>query len=120
MAAVSEASGASIVDFGVPEDHRTMSIEKVFWSHFTPNFNAPTWIIGLLLAALGLDLWWGILALVLGTLVGVLPTAFSALMGPATGLTQIENSRFSFGRKGTRLPAAINAIMCVGWVAVGP
>jgi NCS1 family nucleobase:cation symporter-1 len=119
MAAVSEASDTSIVELGVPEAHRTMSIEKVFWSHFSPNFSAPTWMIGLLLAAAGLDRWWGVLAIVAGSVLGVLPTAFSALMGPATGLTQIENSRFSFGRRGTRLPAAINYVMCVGWVAVG-
>ncbi|MGA2392504.1 MAG: cytosine permease [Candidatus Lustribacter sp.] len=117
--AVSEASDASIVDLGVPEAHRTMAIEKVFWSHFSPNFNAPTWMIGLLIAAAGLDLWWGLLAIIAGNVIGVLPTAFSAMMGPATGLTQIENSRFAFGRAGTRLPASINYVMCVGWVAVG-
>jgi NCS1 family nucleobase:cation symporter-1 len=39
-------------------------------------------------------------------------------MGPATGLTQMEDSRFAFGRGGTRLPSLLNWICCVGWDAV--
>lgn len=118
MPAVKEDAGVAIVDQGVPEAQRSMSLEKIFWSHFSPNFGPPTWMIGLIVAAAGLDPGSGLAAILIGNVVGCVPTALSATMGPVTGLTQIENSRFAFGRSGTRVPAGINAFMCVGWVAV--
>lgn len=118
MAELREASAVSIVEIGVPETQQRMSAEKIFWSHFSPNFGAPVWMIGLVLAASGLDLRWGTLAVVVGNVVGAIPTALCALMGPATGLTQIEHSRFAFGRVGTRVPAVLNYLTCVGWVAI--
>jgi nucleobase:cation symporter-1, NCS1 family len=113
-----EALGTSVVDGAVPEEHQSMPLENVFWSHFSRNLGPSGWVIGVLVVIIGLNFWWGLLALVIGNILGSLPVAFCATMGPVTGLTQMEDSRFAFGRSGTRLPSLINWLCCVGWDAV--
>jgi NCS1 family nucleobase:cation symporter-1 len=75
-------------------------------------------VLGALVAGIGLDFRTGLLALVVGNILGALPVGLNATIGPRTGLTQIEISRFSFGRTGTRVPATLNWISAVGWDAV--
>ena len=114
-----EDDGLAIVDSGVPRAQQTMPLDRVFWSHFAPNLGTGSWITGLLLVPAGLDFRLGVLAIVLGNLIGALPVAFASVMGPATGLTQIETSRFAFGSTGKRLPAGLNYLMCIGFSATG-
>ena len=109
---------ASIVEYGVPAAHQTMTTEKVFWSHFCTNLAPATWVLGALLAGIGFDVRSGLLAIVIGGVLGALPVGFLSTMGPATGLTQIETSRFAFGRVGTRIPAWLNWACAIGWDAV--
>jgi NCS1 family nucleobase:cation symporter-1 len=109
---------ASLVADGVAADAQTMSAEKVFWSHFCTNCAPVTWVLGALVIGIGLDFRTGLLALVIGNILGALPVGLNSLLGPRTGLTQIEISRFSFGRLGTRLPATVNWVTAVGWDAV--
>ena len=109
---------ASLVADGVAADAQTMSAEKVFWSHFCTNCAPVTWVLGALVIGIGLDFRTGLLALVIGNVLGALPVGLNSLLGPRTGLTQIEISRFSFGRLGTRLPATVNWVTAVGWDAV--
>jgi NCS1 family nucleobase:cation symporter-1 len=109
---------ASIVEHGVGAERQTMSAEKVFWSHFCTNLAPVTWVLGALVIGIGLDFRTGLLALVIGNVLGALPVGLNATIGPRTGLTQIEISRFAFGRIGTRLPATLNWISAVGWDAV--
>jgi NCS1 family nucleobase:cation symporter-1 len=113
-----ENDAAQGVEHGVHADRQTMPLENVFWSHFSRNLSASGWVIGVLTATLGLGAGWGIAAIVIGNVLGSIPVAFCAIMGPATGLTQMEDSRFAFGRTGTRLPSLLNWICCVGWDAV--
>jgi NCS1 family nucleobase:cation symporter-1 len=109
---------ASIVEFGVPASEKTMRADKVFWSHFCTNLAPATWVLGALLAGIGLDVRSGILAIVIGGILGALPVGMLSMLGPATGLTQMETSRFAFGRLGTRVPATLNWFCAVGWDAV--
>jgi NCS1 family nucleobase:cation symporter-1 len=118
MSALVEDVSASIVDHGLPPDAQTMSLEKVFWSHFCINLAPATWVLGALLVGIGLDFRTGVLAIVIGNVLGCLPVGINATIGPRTGLTQIEISRFSFGRLGTRVPSALNWLCAVGWDAV--
>ncbi len=113
-----EEFDASIVADGVVPARQTMSLEKVFWSHFCTNLAPVTWVLGALLVGIGLDFPTGLLALVVGNVLGALPVGLNATIGPRTGLTQIEISRFAFGRVGTRIPATINWISAIGWDAV--
>jgi nucleobase:cation symporter-1, NCS1 family len=109
---------ASIVREGVDPSRQTMAVDKVFWSHFCTNLAPATWVLGALLVGLGLDFRTGVLAILIGNVLGGLPVGLNSTIGPRTGLTQIEISRFSFGRLGTRIPSWLNWLGAVGWDAV--
>ncbi|WP_041249312.1 purine-cytosine permease family protein [Gluconacetobacter diazotrophicus] len=115
---VMEEFGAAAVSRPVPAARKTMPIDRVFWSHFSPNLGPGGWVTGVLLVALGLDFRAGLLAILVGNVVGALPVALAAAIGPPTGLTQMEASRRALGRLGVRPPAFLNWIYCVGWDAV--
>ena len=116
--AIMEDMSAAAVREPVPERLKTMKMDRVFWSHFSPNLGPGGWVTGALLASMGLDFTTGVAAVVLGNLLGALPVALAAAIGPATGLTQMEASRRALGQRGVRLPAFLNWIYCVGWDAV--
>jgi len=113
-----EGAGAASVTEPVPASAKTMRMDRVFWSHFSPNLGPGGWVTGVLLVHLGLDLRWGVAAILLGNLLGALPVALAASIGPVTGLPQMEASRRALGRMGLRLPAFLNWIYCIGWDAV--
>lgn len=113
-----EGFSPDVVEKGISEQDQTMSLEKVFWSHFSPNLVPAAWVIGVLIVVIGLDFWTGLLAVIVGNILGSLPVALAGLIGPKTRLTQMETSRFSFGKTGARVPAFINWVSCVGWDAV--
>ncbi|MFT8671675.1 purine-cytosine permease family protein [Acetobacter orientalis] len=112
-----ELSSASVRE-PVPDALKTMRLDRVFWSHFSPNLGPGGWVTGALLISMGLDFRTGVLAVLVGNLIGALPVAFAAAIGPATGLTQMEASRRALGRLGVRPPAFLNWVYCVGWDAV--
>jgi NCS1 family nucleobase:cation symporter-1 len=109
---------ASLIEHGVAPEQQTMALDKVFWSHFCTNLAPATWVLGALLVAIGLDFRTGLLAILLGNVLGSLPVGLNSTIGPRTGLTQIEISRFAFGRIGTRVPSSLNWFCAVGWDAV--
>ena len=116
--AVMERSGAEAVTEPVPEAAKTMRPDRVFWSHFSPNLGPGGWVTGVLLVHLGLDWRAGLAAILLGNILGALPVAFAAAIGPVTGLPQMEASRRVLGTAGLRLPSTLNWLYCVGWDAV--
>ncbi len=113
-----EQSGVEIIEQGVLGPAQTMTLDKVFWSHFSTNLAPASWVLGALLVGIGLDFRAGLIVLILGNLMGGLVVGACATIGPPTGLTQIEISRYSFGRIGTRMPAILNWLCAVGWDAV--
>jgi NCS1 family nucleobase:cation symporter-1 len=113
-----EESGVELIDRGVLPSAQTMTLDKVFWSHLCNQVAPSSWVLGALLVGIGLDFRSGLIALVVGNLVAGFVVGACATIGPATGLTQIEISRYSFGRIGTRMPAFLNWICSVGWDAV--
>ena len=117
MALMEQASAAAVTERLDPS-RQTMRLDRVFWSHFSPNLGPGGWVTGVLLVHLGLDLKTGLLAILVGNLLGAIPVALAAVIGPVTGLPQMESARRVFGRDGLRLPAFLNWIYCVGWDAV--
>jgi NCS1 family nucleobase:cation symporter-1 len=95
-----------------------MPLELVFWSHFSPNVSLSGWIVGIALIEIGLDVRTALLVALIGGIVSGIPTALAAVMGPSTGHTQIETSRYAFGRIGVRIPALLTWAGSVGWNAV--
>jgi NCS1 family nucleobase:cation symporter-1 len=119
MSALLEDVHESIVLDGVPPAQQTMTPEKVFWAHLCTNLIPATWVLGALLIVMGLDFTTGVAAILIGTLLGSAIVAASAMLGPRTGHTQVEISRYSFGRLGTRIPAVLTWFNSVAWEAVG-
>ena len=73
------------------------------------------WLSGVIVAGMGLNLFQAALVIVLGSVIGAALPAITALLGPQSGLSQLEAGRFAFGRVGNRLPAILNWIGAIGW-----
>lgn len=66
-----------------------------FW--FAANQQFLTVITGVLAVVLGLNLFWAIVAIVVGNLVGTIFMAYHSAQGPQLGVTQMIQSRGQFG-----------------------
>ena len=66
-----------------------------FW--FAANQQFLTVITGVLGVALGLNLFWAIIAILVGNLVGAIFMAYHSAQGPILGVTQMIQSRGQFG-----------------------
>lgn len=73
-------------------------------------------LTGSLIAPLGFKK--GILAIVLGHLIGCSLLYMAGLIGAKTEKSSMETVKMSFGRKGSVLFSSINIIQLVGWTAV--
>src|SRR5438270_70721 len=65
-----------------------------------------------------LGFWDSVAAIIIFNLLGSLPVAFLATLGPKLGLRQMTISRFSFGWIGAMLMALLNALAVIGWSTV--
>jgi NCS1 nucleoside transporter family len=118
----------------VPEEHtiETLGIERVspqarthvrIFDNFTIWFSANLVISTVALGALAvpvfsLGFWDSVAAIVLFNILGTLPVAFLATLGPKLGLRQMTISRFSFGWSGAVIMALFNLAAITGWSAV--
>ena len=73
---------------------------------------------GALAIVLGLGFWLGLLAMMIGTVLGVLLVAYLSTWGPRTGAGQLPNARMAFGG-GVVLPAVLQWLSSIAWTA-GP
>ena len=72
---------------------------------------------GTLAIALGLGFWLGMLAMVIGTVLGSLVVGYLSTWGPRTGTGQLPNSRMAFGG-GVVLPAVLQWLSSIAWDAL--
>jgi len=100
----------------IPETSRYGSVNRVFTVWFTPNLVPAAFFIGLLAAADFLQVGFvtGLIAIIVGNLLGSALVATLAQMGPATGMAQMPLSRLAYG-KSIILPGLLNWISCIGW-----
>ena len=84
----------------VPENERHGKVWHQIPLWFLGNFQYFTIPIGFIGPALGLSLWWTIVAGATGILVGTTFMAFHATQGPTLGLPQMIQSRAQFGFRG--------------------
>ena len=110
-----EKTHCSFISDGVQESEQTLAIEKPFWVFLGGNTGIATWLIGVLVAGMGLDFVDAMFVIVFGSLVGSALPAVTSVIGPKTGLSQIEASRFALGASGKRLPAFLNWLNAIGW-----
>lgn len=97
--------------------HRHIPDNLTMW--LSANCGITTLALGSLATTIfGLGFWDSILAILLFNVLGILPVAFFATLGPKLGLRQMTISRFSFGWQGARMMALINAVATLGWCVV--
>jgi NCS1 family nucleobase:cation symporter-1 len=101
----------------VPEDARYGANWRNFTVWFSPNMELSGVFTGTLAATLGLGLWSGLSAIVIGVVVGAIPVAALALWGPETGMAQLPLARLPFGKTIT-IPAMVQLLSAVAWDAL--
>lgn len=101
----------------IPEDQRYGSPARLFTVWFAPQVNMTGVFTGTLAIMLGLGFWLGLLAMVIGTVLGSLVVAYLSTWGPRTGTGQLPNSRMAFGA-GVVVPAALQWLSSIAWDAL--
>jgi nucleobase:cation symporter-1, NCS1 family len=103
----------------IPENARYGSVNRIFTVWFTPNLVPAAFFIGTLAAAdfLKVGFVTGVLAIILGSLIGSALVGLLSTMGPATGMAQMPLARLPFG-KSIVVPGVLNWLSCIGWDGV--
>jgi NCS1 family nucleobase:cation symporter-1 len=98
----------------VPEDNRYGTPWRLFTVWFAPQMNITGVFTGSLAIVFGLGFWLGLLAMVIGTVLGSLPVAYLSTWGPRTGTGQLPASRMAFGAT-VVLPAIVQWLSSIAW-----
>jgi NCS1 family nucleobase:cation symporter-1 len=100
----------------IPESARYGSVGRIFTVWFTPNLVPAAFFIGTLVTLdfLKLGFVTGLLAIIVGNLVGSFFVALLSTMGPRLGLAQMPAARLPFG-KSIVVPGVLNWLSTIGW-----
>ncbi len=98
----------------IPPGNRYGTARRLFTVWFAPQVNMTVVFTGTLAIVLGLGFWLGLLAMVIGTVVGCLAVGYLSTWGPRTGTAQLPNARMAFG--GTvAVVAVIQWLSSIAW-----
>ncbi len=101
----------------IPEDSRYGGVYRMFTVWFTPNMELSGVFAGTLAVALGLGFQLGLVAIILGTLIGSVPVAVLCTWGPRTGTGQVPMARLPFG-KAIVVPGTVQWLSSIAWDAL--
>ncbi|MFJ9037033.1 purine-cytosine permease family protein [Streptomyces sp. NPDC102406] len=101
----------------VPEDARYGGAGRLFTVWFAPNLTMSGVFTGTVGIALGLDFATALAAVVLGTVLGAVPTAYLGTWGSRTGAGQLPLARLAFGR-GVVVPGTLQWLSSIAWDAL--
>ncbi|KLU59814.1 cytosine permease [Peptococcaceae bacterium CEB3] len=102
----------------VPENERHGHPRSLFSIWFSANMQLTTIITGAIaVEVLKLDLFWSVVAILVGNLLGGIFMAYHSAQGPILGVPQMIQSRAQFGFYGAILPLIIVILMYVGFFA---
>ena len=93
------------------------------WHLFTvwssPNLEFATVFVGALAIGFGLNVWQGILAIVVGNALAGITHGILSTWGPEAGLPQMVLGRNAFGKIGNLIPSGLSTLVAgIGWFAV--
>src|SRR5215467_6373752 len=86
-----------------------------FW--WGANVNVFNVVLGAIVVSIGLPLWWALIAIAVGTLIGALLIALHATQGPKLGVPQTIQSRAQFGFYGSAFLFPAVLLINVGFIA---
>ncbi|MGW1818580.1 purine-cytosine permease family protein [Streptomyces sp. NPDC002125] len=101
----------------VPESNRYGGAGRLFTVWFAPNLTMTGVFTGTVGIALGLDFTAALTAVVLGTVIGAVPTAYLGTWGSLTGAGQLPLARLAFGRT-VAVPGVLQWLSSVAWDAL--
>jgi nucleobase:cation symporter-1, NCS1 family len=101
----------------IPIDQRYGKPSRLFTVWFAPQVTMSGVFTGTLAIVLGLGFWLGMLAMVIGTVLGSLVVAYLSTWGPRTGTGQLPHSRMAFGG-GVVLPGVLQWGSSIAWDAL--
>lgn len=85
----------------------------------TPNLEFATVFVGALAIGFGLNVWQGLLAVLVGNALAGITHGILSTWGPEAGLPQMVLSRNAFGKWGNLIPAGLSTLVAgIGWFAV--
>lgn len=100
-----------------PVSERTMKLPSTIFLWLGGNLVVTTILTGMYFVP-DMSIGKALLAIIMGSLVGVVPLVFTGVIGTKTGLSTMAVSRASFGIKGSYLPSALNVISLLGWTII--
>jgi nucleobase:cation symporter-1, NCS1 family len=102
----------------IPAAERHGHVRSLFTLWFAANMGLPVWLVGALAVLFGLGFRDGVIAILVGNLIGCGLLALTSTMAPSIGIPQLPFTCRSFGRRGVYLPALLNWVSTCGWYAV--
>ena len=103
----------------VPDAERHGGLASQFTLWLGANLQITAIVTGALAVVLGGDVFWSLIALLLGQLAGGAVMALHGAQGPQLGLPQMISSRVQFGVYGAIIPLVAVCVMYVGFSASG-
>ena len=103
----------------VPDDERHGGLASQFTLWLGANLQITAIITGALAVVFGGDVFWSLIALLLGQLIGGAVMALHAAQGPQLGLPQMISCRVQFGVYGAIIPIVAVCLMYIGFSASG-
>ncbi|MVV49203.1 cytosine permease [Pseudomonas sp. PB120] len=103
----------------IPESERHGRLLSQFMLWFGANLQVTAIVTGALAVVLGGDVFWSLIGLLIGQVLGGAIMALHAAQGPQLGLPQMISSRVQFGVYGAAIPIVLACMMYVGFSASG-
>ncbi|MGI8452172.1 MAG: purine-cytosine permease family protein [Streptosporangiaceae bacterium] len=101
----------------IPDSERRGRVRSQFTLWFATNANVFNFVLGGFAILFGLNLFWALVALITGTLLGMVFTALHAVQGPRLGVPQMIQSRGQFGFYGAIMIFLASILLDVGYPA---
>ncbi|AIO70220.1 purine-cytosine permease family protein [Burkholderia oklahomensis] len=103
----------------IPDHERHGKLSSQFTLWLGANLQVTAIVTGALAVVLGGDVFWSLVGLALGQLLGGAVMALHGAQGPQLGLPQMISSRVQFGIYGAVIPLALVCLMYIGFSASG-
>lgn len=116
--AMSGAIEIRSIDY-IPDAERHGGLTSQFTLWLAANLQITAIVTGALAVVFGGDVFWSLVALLLGQLLGGAVMALHAAQGPQLGLPQMISSRVQFGIYGAIIPIIAVCLMYIGFSATG-
>lgn len=102
----------------IPDHHRHGTASELFWVWVGANIGIVAIVYGAVLTGLGLNLWQGAVAAVLGSALSFVLVGVLGVAGKWGGSPMLGLSRIPFGRRGNLAPTLVSWISLLGWETV--